>query len=86
MIVQFIFNVIATLLGFVFSFLPVITKIPNIVGYDIDTALINGVTDLNLFMDVFFPLRIVMEGFLVLMSYYALKIPIRIVMGSRSPV
>lgn len=85
MIVMLILNVLVLILGAVFSWLPQVTTLPSIVGFDIDTALVTGVGQMHAFFVSFWPVYIMFQGFLVLMGYYALKLAIRFFLGHRAP-
>lgn len=85
MIIILLINLISLLLGGIFSWLPIVNKLPNIVGYDIDTALVNGVGYTQTFMQTFWPLEIMFQGFLVLMGYYGIKMIVRFFLGHRAP-
>lgn len=85
MIINLLLNVVVLILGAIFSWLPQVTTLPTIVGYDIDTALTTGVGQLKTFMIAFWPIGIMFQGFLVIMGYYAIKMVLGFFLGSRSP-
>lgn len=85
MIIAFLFNLIVLLIGAVFSLLPQVTALPTIGGYDIDGALVTGMGEVNAFFTAFWFLKYMFIGFLVLMSYYSLKMIIRFIIGHRAP-
>ncbi len=85
MIVILILNFISIALGFIFGWLPVVDKLPTIGGFDIDAALVTGMGQFNNFIQTFWPIQILMQGFLVLMGYYAIKMLVRFFFGSRAP-
>lgn len=84
MIVNLILNVIVLFLGGVFSWLPQITTLPTINGYDIDALMVQGVGSLQTLAQAFWPLAIVFQGFLALMGYFMIKMVIRFFLGSRA--
>jgi hypothetical protein len=85
MLVTLLLNLIVAIIGAVFSNFPVVTTLPTIVGYDIDSALVNGVGYVYTYIDAFWYLKLILEGFFVLTTYYALKISLRFILGSRTP-
>lgn len=85
MISALVINIIVLILGVIFGWLPSVTSLPAIGGYDIDTALVNGMGYTRTFFETFWPLSIVFDGFLVLMLYFVIKIVIRFFLGHRSP-
>ncbi len=85
MIVILLINLISILLGGIFSWLPEVKTLPNIGGFDVDTALVNGMGYTHQFMATFWPLEVMFQGFLVLMAYYSLKMVVKIFLGHRTP-
>lgn len=85
MITNLLINLVVLILGAIFSWLPQVTKLPTINGYDIDTALVTGVGQLHTFMITFWPLQYMFYGFLFIMGYYALKMAVTFFLGHRAP-
>lgn len=85
MIVTLLLNILVLIIGVIFSWLPDVTTLPAILGYDIDGALTTGVGYAHTFFVTFWPLEILFQGFLLLMLYYIIKITIRTFLGSRGP-
>jgi hypothetical protein len=85
MIITAVINLFVFLLGIILSWLPTITTIPPIVGYDIDGALVSGVGDFHAFVSYFWPLYDLWLGFLILMAYYMTKMVLRFFLGHRAP-
>lgn len=85
MITTLILNIIIMFVGALFFWLPEITALPTIVGYDIDTALVNGVGNLNVWLNAFWPLKYMIGGFLALMFYYGIKMVLIFLLGHRAP-
>lgn len=85
MIVNIIFGIIALILGAVFSWLPVVTTLPTIGGFDIDAALVSGMGQFNTLANAIWPLKDMFAAFLVLMLYYGLKMLVIFVLGHRAP-
>ena len=86
MILGFLLKSLVALVAAIFSIFPTVDKIPSIGGFDIDTELLKGIGTLNTILDTFWPLKILMNGFLFILAYYGVKILIRLFLGSRSPV
>ncbi len=85
MIFQTLINMFVILVGAILSWLPVVTKLPSINGFDIDTSLTQGMA---LFYDVkvnIWPFGLVFAGFIVLMGYYSTKMLLRFFLGHRAP-
>lgn len=85
MIIAFLFNLIVLIIGAIFSILPQVTTLPTIAGFDIDAALVSGMGEVNAFFNAFWFAKYMFGGFLVLMSYYSLKLIIRFIVGHRAP-
>lgn len=85
MIVAFFINIIVLVLAAIFSLFPVVSTLPTVGGFDIDTALVSGMGEMNTFMASFWPLKDLMLGFLALMLYYSVKIVLRFFLGHRAP-
>lgn len=63
-----------------------VDKLPEILGVDIDTALVNGVSLAHTVFTVFWPLAIMLGGALFLLAYFVLKnIALRTFLGYRAP-
>jgi len=64
--------------------LPVVTSLPVIGGYDIDSALVSGVGSFYSFINVVWPIKDLFYGFIVLIGFYTLKnVVLRLFLGSR---
>lgn len=85
MIVSLILNFIVLIVGVLFSWTDRVTSLPTIAGYNIDAALVQGMGYTKTFFQTFWPLSIMFQGFLVLMSYYMVKMVLRLFLGSRAP-
>ncbi len=68
-----------------FSWLPAVTTLPTIGGFDIDSALISGMGQVQTIFSAFWPLQIMFIGFLFIMGYFIIKVGVRIFFGSRTP-
>jgi hypothetical protein len=85
MIINLLLNVVVLILGAVFSWLPQVQTLPYIVDFDIDTALVQGVGQLKTFLNAFWPIEIMFQGFLFLMGYFAIKMVLKFFLGGRAP-
>ena len=85
MIVNLLINLVVLIIGSIFSWLPQVTTLPTIGGFDIDSAMVTGVSQLKQFMVPFWPISYMFAGFLFLMGYYSLKIGINFFFGHRTP-
>lgn len=85
MIVNLILNLIVLIFGSIFSWLPAVTTIPNIAGYDIDGALVTGMGQLQSFMVTFWPIQYMFYGSLFIMGYFIIKMGVTFILGHRAP-
>jgi len=85
MILDFILNFVLLIVGAIFSFLPIVSTLPTIGGFDIDSQMVLGMGYLNSFFTAFWPVAVMFQGFLVIMLYYALKMLLRFFLGHRAP-
>jgi hypothetical protein len=85
MIINLFIGLFTLILGAIFSWLPVITTLPTIGGFDIDGALVTGMGQFNTFIATFWPLDYMFKAFLFLMAYYGLKMLIQFFIGHRTP-
>lgn len=85
MIIQLILYVILSVLTLLFSWLPVVTTLPSVNGYNIDAALVQGVAMFYTYAGAVWPVLDVFNGFLFLMGYYLLKMVVRFFLGHRAP-
>ncbi len=85
MIVQLFINAVIDILNTAVGWLPVVTSLPTVNGFDFDTALSTGVGSMRSFFGTFWPLAIIFEGFMVLVIYYGAMLVIKIILGSRTP-
>jgi hypothetical protein len=85
MIINLLLNVLVLFIGALFSWLPVVTVLPTIADFDIDSALNNGVGQMYTVFNAFWVFGVMFQGFLFLMGYYVLKKIVRFFLGSHSP-
>ena len=86
MIINLFLNLIVLIIGVILSWLPTVTTLPLINGYDIDTAFVTGMSQLNSLFTTFWALSIMFQGFLFIMAYYILKLTLKFFLGHRSPI
>lgn len=66
--------------------LPKVDKLPQILGVDVDGAIVNGVSIAHSFFSVFWPFTDMLIGALFIVGYLALKnIALRTFLGHRTP-
>jgi hypothetical protein len=85
MIWYYLILFITSVLTAAFSWLPKVETLPQILGVDIDTQLVNGVALFYYVSDVIWPMRDVFLGAMVLLGYYAIKMVLRFFFGHRAP-
>lgn len=85
MITSTIIGVFLAIVGSVFQWLPQVLTLPSIAGYDIDSALVSGAAAFYTFSTAVWPISYVMAGFLVLISYYSIKMILKFFLGHRAP-
>lgn len=85
MIWYYVILFITTTLSAAFSWLPKITTLPTILGVDIDGQLSSGMASFYGFANVFWPIKDVFLGALVLFAYYGIKMILRFFLGHRAP-
>lgn len=86
MILNLLLNAVIVILGVMFIWLPNVYTLPSIIGYDIDSALVNAIGIFNSFATSFWVLIPVLQGFLFILAYYTIKFGVRLFLGSRSPM
>lgn len=85
MIINFIISVIVNILASIFQWLPIVTTLPTINGFDLDTAVSTGIGSFNTFITTFWIFSTIFQGFLVLLGYYSLKVLVKVFLGARTP-
>ncbi len=87
MIIGLILNVFIATLAIVFNVvgLPTITTLPTINGYDIDAALVGGMSAFWTYANAVWPVRDMFLGFMALAFYFAVKMLLQFFLGHRAP-
>lgn len=85
MILQLLLDFVVKLINSIFGIFPLITKLPTVIGVDIDSALVTGVGQLRSFTSVFWPIGYMIDGALVIFGYYGLKMLLKLFLGHRTP-
>jgi len=85
MIVQYILLGVVYTLQIIFFWLPTVSVLPTIGGFDIDTYLVQGVGYFKTYSNAVWPVHDVFLGFLALLSWYTLKMILKFVLGHRAP-
>ena len=73
MITNLIINVVLVVFGSFFSFFDIVQTLPTINGFDIDGALVSGMSAFYTFIHTFWYIGDVFYGFLFLMGYFLIK-------------
>lgn len=85
MIIDMLIAIFVTLLNALTSKLDTVATLPQIVGFNIDGALVTAVGEARTLFTTFWPFTVVLEGFVFLMGYYVLKAGLKMFLGSRVP-
>jgi len=85
MLIMLLLNVVVVALGGIFVWLPEVLVLPDIVGYNIDGALVMGMGYVNRVFETIWPLAIMWTGFQYLMAYYIIKMGVKFLLGHRAP-
>lgn len=85
MIITFFINVLLNIFNVLVSWLPQVTTLPIIFGFDIDGAMVTGMSQFNQLVNSVWVLSYMFQGFLAIVAYYIIKITIKIILGSRTP-
>lgn len=85
MIISAAIGVVIGLLGGVLQWLPDVTTLPAIAGYNIDAALVSGTAAFYTFIGAVWPIGYAVAGFFVLMGYYTTKMILKFFLGHRAP-
>lgn len=85
MIFTALISIVIVIIGGILSWLPDVTTIPNIAGYNIDAALVSGLGYFYSYATAVWPLLYVLQGLFVLIGYYSIKMLLKFFLGHRSP-
>jgi len=85
MIIMFLLNVFTLFVGALFSWLPTIETLPSILGVDIDAYLVLWTGMLRRLLDTFWPFLYMINGALVILAYFSVKMIIKFFLGNRAP-
>jgi hypothetical protein len=72
---------IVSLLTMVFSFFPQVDVLPTIAGVNLDTIIIGGIGNILRLADVFWYITNVIQGFIYIAGYLALKMTLKFLAG-----
>lgn len=86
MIWYYLLLFVTTILSEVFSFLPVVTKLPSFLGADVDGSLVSGISMLHNITGTFWMIGDVLTGFTILLGWYVTKMVLVLFLGHRAPV
>lgn len=85
MIWYYILLFCTNLLTVVFSWLPTVTTLPQILGVDVDTYLVQAVGYFYSVTSAIWPLYDLFQGVLFWVGYLVLKMVLRFFLGHRAP-
>lgn len=85
MLITSLLGVILNVVVAICFFLPSVTALPTIGGYDIDSALTTGVGQAYQFASVVWPIWDVLMGALVLWGFHGLMMLVKFILGHRAP-
>lgn len=85
MIINLLLNLIVLIIGSVFSWLPRVEKLPEIIGFDVDAFLVQGIGYIGTISDYLWPVTLVFGAALIVGFYLGLKLMIKLIMGHRAP-
>lgn len=81
MIISAIIRVVIGVLGAIFAFLPTVTELP----WGVDQYLSDGMGYFNRIAEVFPPLGVLMDVFLIYIGFKATLLLVKVFLGSRAP-
>ena len=85
MIWYYVLLFFVSMLNIIFSPLGVVTSLPTILGVNLDTQFSDGIGFLHSFVTYFWMYGDVMIGATILLSYYMLKMFLKLILGHRAP-
>lgn len=85
MLVNLLLGVVIVMLNALFSWLPSVTSLPTIAGYNLDSAVSTGMGYFYTYSTAFWYVGDVFAGFLVLLTYYGVKMLLKLILGHRAP-
>lgn len=86
MIFQILYFIIVGILSVIGSFFPGYGEIPLLLPWGLDNILIVGFAYLNAFIDIFPPIGIVLEAFIIYLGFRLGMIFLKLFIGHRAPV
>lgn len=81
MITALFLSAVVSFITTFFSFFPQVEVLPTIAGVNLDTIIIGGISSIIRLADVFWYITIVIQGFLFISGYYAVKMTFRFLAG-----
>lgn len=85
MIFSILFAIFVAVINTVFSWLPVVTSLPTIGGFNLDAALVTGMGQFWTYANAFWYVSDVFVGFTILLTYYGIKLVLKLILGHRAP-
>lgn len=81
MISALILAEIVSVITTVFSFFPQVTVLPTIAGVNLDTVIVGGISNVVRLAHVFWYITDVIQGFLYIAGYFAIKATLKFIAG-----
>ncbi len=85
MITQYFLAIITAFFIKVLSLFSLAKTLPTIAGVDIDSVLVTGLGEARIFFGTFWIFTIMLQGMVVLLVYYGIKMIAKLLLGSRVP-
>lgn len=86
MLIQALLGAVIDFINALVGWLPLVDKLPTVLGFNLDGALVMAVGMMRTLFTTFWVLGIVFEGFIALMGYYSIKMIAKLLLGSRTPI
>ena len=86
MIIALIINIVLLIFGSLFSFLPVVIKLPTIGIIDLDYYFTTGVGYFKFLTQIFPPFEIIAQCAIIYLTWKLTVLGLRVILGHRTPV
>lgn len=84
MITSLAIGLVVSFITMVFSFFPQVDVLPTILGVNLDTVIVGGIASVIRLGDVFWYITDVIQGFLFIAGYLALRMTLKFLAGAFS--
>jgi hypothetical protein len=82
MISALLLSLTVSFITMIFSFFPQVDVLPTILGVNLDTVIVGGIASLMRLADVFWYIGDVIQGFLYICGYLAVKATLKFLSGA----